>query len=140
MYRSLLGDQAWEQLPPAKQAQRRAEGAAFQVDMASELKAPFNFADVLVPALVDPVEQVAPVWHHWHKPSIHSYPGGHIGYAVRRDVRWFVDAAFIRSGVFHLGTVRVGAECGRRVVRNAGALREFLVVIGSGRRKHVRRP
>ena len=55
------------------------------------------------------VEQVAPLWHHWHKPSIHWYSGGHIGYAVRRDVRWFVDAAFIRSGVFHLGTVRVGA-------------------------------
>lgn len=63
----------------------------------------------LVDRLVDPVEQVAPLWHHWHKPSIHWYSGGHIGYAVRRDVRWFVDAAFIRSGVFHLGTVRVGA-------------------------------
>jgi pimeloyl-ACP methyl ester carboxylesterase len=52
MYRSLLGDRAWHQLPPGMQAQRRAEGAAFQVDMASELNAPFNFEDVLVPALV----------------------------------------------------------------------------------------
>lgn len=52
MYRSLLGDPAWDQLPPELQARRRAEGAAFQVDMASELKTPFNFEDVLVPALV----------------------------------------------------------------------------------------
>ena len=108
MYRSLLGDQAWDQPPPAKQAQRRAE-SRFPGRHGLRTESPFNFADVLVPALVDPVEQVAPLWHHWHKPSIHWYPGGHIGYAVRRDVRWFVDAAFIRSGVFHLGTVRVGA-------------------------------
>ncbi len=52
MYRSLLGDRAWNQLPTRLQAQRRAEGAAFQADMASELQAPFNFEDVLVPALV----------------------------------------------------------------------------------------
>lgn len=63
----------------------------------------------LVDRLVDPVDQVAPLWHHWQQPSIHWYPGGHIGYAVRRDVRWFVDAAFISNGVVHLGTVRVGA-------------------------------
>jgi pimeloyl-ACP methyl ester carboxylesterase len=52
MYRSLLGHQAWDRLPPAMQARRRAEGAAFQVDMASELKAPFNFEDVRTAALV----------------------------------------------------------------------------------------
>ena len=62
----------------------------------------------LVDRLVDPDEQVTPLWHHWQQPNIHWYPGGHIGYAIRRDVRWFVDAAFIRSGVVHLGTVRVG--------------------------------
>jgi pimeloyl-ACP methyl ester carboxylesterase len=52
MYRWLLGDQAWDQLVPEVQSQRRAEGAAFQVDMASELDAPFNFQEVLVPTLV----------------------------------------------------------------------------------------
>ncbi len=51
MYRSLLGDQ-WDQLRPDVQTQRRAEGAAFQLDMASELGAPFAFDDVVVPALV----------------------------------------------------------------------------------------
>jgi pimeloyl-ACP methyl ester carboxylesterase len=62
----------------------------------------------LVDRLVDPVEQVAPLWHHWQEPNIYWYPGGHIGYVVRRDVRWFVDAAFISRGVFHRETVRVG--------------------------------
>jgi pimeloyl-ACP methyl ester carboxylesterase len=52
MYRSLLGNEVWERLPPETQDKRRAEGAAFQVDMASELEAPFRFEDVLVPALV----------------------------------------------------------------------------------------
>ena len=52
MYRRLLGHQAWDDLAPAVQDQRRAEGPAFQVDMASELEAPFDFGDVLVPALV----------------------------------------------------------------------------------------
>jgi hypothetical protein len=52
MCRWLLGDQVWDDLPPEVQAQRRAEGAAFQIDMASELDAPFDFQDVFVPALV----------------------------------------------------------------------------------------
>jgi pimeloyl-ACP methyl ester carboxylesterase len=52
MYRSLLGDEAWERMPPEVQSRRRAEGLAFQVDMASELQAPFDPEDVLVPALV----------------------------------------------------------------------------------------
>jgi pimeloyl-ACP methyl ester carboxylesterase len=58
----------------------------------------------LVDQLVDPVDQVAPLWRHWQEPSIRWYPGGHIGYAIRRDVHWYVDAAFIRSGVVHLAT------------------------------------
>lgn len=53
----------------------------------------------LVDRFVDPVEQVAPLWRHWEQPSIRWYPGGHIGYVVRRDVRWFVDIALIRNGV-----------------------------------------
>jgi len=52
MYRGLLGDQVWDSLRPDVQAKRRAEGMAFQIDMASELDAPFNFEDVCVPALV----------------------------------------------------------------------------------------
>jgi len=52
MYRRLLGDEAWDRLRPEVRARRRAEGPAFQVDMASELDAPFAFADVTVPALV----------------------------------------------------------------------------------------
>jgi pimeloyl-ACP methyl ester carboxylesterase len=52
MFRSLLGDEAWERLPLDVQRRRRAEGPAFQVDMASELHAPFDLDDVRVPALV----------------------------------------------------------------------------------------
>jgi hypothetical protein len=43
MYRMLLSDQGWEDLQPDAQAELRAEGSAFQVDMASELDAPFEF-------------------------------------------------------------------------------------------------
>lgn len=52
LYRRLLGDEAWDALPPEVQEQRRAEGVALQVDMASELIAPFAFGDVGVPTLV----------------------------------------------------------------------------------------
>ena len=52
MYRRLLGEEAWDALPPEVQGQRRAEGVALQVDMASELIAPFAFGDVGVPTLV----------------------------------------------------------------------------------------
>jgi pimeloyl-ACP methyl ester carboxylesterase len=52
MYRMLLGDDGWNRLQSEVQAELRAEGAAFQVDMASELVAPFDARDVRVPALV----------------------------------------------------------------------------------------
>jgi pimeloyl-ACP methyl ester carboxylesterase len=52
MYRMLLGDQGWERLRPDVQRELRAEGPAFQVDMGSELDAPFEFQDMVVPALV----------------------------------------------------------------------------------------
>jgi pimeloyl-ACP methyl ester carboxylesterase len=52
MYRRLLGDATWEALPAAARARRRAEGAAFQLDMASELTAPFLVEEVTVPVLV----------------------------------------------------------------------------------------
>jgi len=53
----------------------------------------------LVDQLIDPVDQVAPLWHHWEQPSVHWYPGGHIGYIVRRDVRDYVDDALMHRGV-----------------------------------------
>jgi pimeloyl-ACP methyl ester carboxylesterase len=52
MYRRLLGDEAWNRLPPAVRVRRRAEGPAFQTDMASETVAPFDLRDVGTPALV----------------------------------------------------------------------------------------
>jgi pimeloyl-ACP methyl ester carboxylesterase len=52
MYRRLLGDETWEALPAERRAQRRAEGPAFQADMASELDTPFDFSDVTTPAVV----------------------------------------------------------------------------------------
>ena len=52
MYRKLLGDEAWAAMPPERRAQRRAEGPAFQADMASEVDAPFEFRDVTTPAVV----------------------------------------------------------------------------------------
>ena len=52
MYRRLLGDGVWEDLQAEVREKRRAEGVAFQIDMASELQAPFEFGDVQVPALV----------------------------------------------------------------------------------------
>ena len=52
MYRKLLGDDAWEGMPPERRAQRRAEGPAFQADMASEIDAPFEFCDVVTPTVV----------------------------------------------------------------------------------------
>jgi hypothetical protein len=52
IYLQLLGDQAWDDHSPEVRAERRAEGAAFQVDMASEIEAPFDSLDVHVPALL----------------------------------------------------------------------------------------
>jgi pimeloyl-ACP methyl ester carboxylesterase len=52
MYRQLLGEDAWNRQSTETRARRRAEGAAFQVDMASELEAPFDFRDVVVPTIV----------------------------------------------------------------------------------------
>jgi hypothetical protein len=51
--------------------------------------------------LIDPVEQVGPLWRHWGEPAIHWIPQGHVGHLVRPDTRRFVDDALVRSGVFH---------------------------------------
>lgn len=52
MYRMLLGDGGWERLDPEAQAELRAEGDAFAVDMGSELDAPFDFGEVVAPTVV----------------------------------------------------------------------------------------
>ena len=53
----------------------------------------------LADKLIDPVEQVAPLWHHWGQPEILWYPGGHVGHMVRRDLREFIDTTLLRSGM-----------------------------------------
>jgi pimeloyl-ACP methyl ester carboxylesterase len=102
MYRGMLGEQVWDGLPPAVQAERRAEGAAFQIDMGSELETPFEFRDVRVPALVGyGTETVA---HHsegatWlaeqlPQSGLYVVPGtGH--FAPRTHAKEF--AAFVRA-------------------------------------------
>jgi len=52
MYRRLLGDETWNALSPEARQQRRAEGVAFQTDMASQIAAPYDFDDVTVPTIV----------------------------------------------------------------------------------------
>ena len=62
--RRLLGDTAWEAMSPATQQRRRAEGIAYGLDMASILDAPFDFAEVAVPALVGRGSETAPEHHY----------------------------------------------------------------------------
>ncbi len=42
-------------------------------------------------------DQARALWRHWDRPEIHWYPGSHIGFAWRRDVRDFVESALRRS-------------------------------------------
>jgi pimeloyl-ACP methyl ester carboxylesterase len=102
MNRSLLGDEAWERLPPEVRRCRRAEGRAFQLDMASELQAPFDFDDVLVPALVgagtatSEEHRKGAKWLVERLPNarLHTTPGaGH--FAPRTHPKEF--AAFMRA-------------------------------------------
>jgi len=51
-HRVILGDDVWEAWPAEVREARRAEGPAYQVDMASLLEAPYAYADVKVPATV----------------------------------------------------------------------------------------
>ncbi|MGE0878159.1 MAG: alpha/beta fold hydrolase [Acidimicrobiia bacterium] len=50
--RNTLGDERWESLPERTRAMLRAEGAAFKVDMAAELSAPYDFADLKCPIVI----------------------------------------------------------------------------------------
>jgi pimeloyl-ACP methyl ester carboxylesterase len=52
MARSILGDEGWARLDDDARATRRAEGLAYQVDLAGQLTAPYRFADVAVPTVV----------------------------------------------------------------------------------------
>jgi pimeloyl-ACP methyl ester carboxylesterase len=50
--RGILGDERWERLPERTKELLCSEGAAFRVDMASELTAPFDFADLKAPTVI----------------------------------------------------------------------------------------
>jgi pimeloyl-ACP methyl ester carboxylesterase len=52
MYRERLDAAAWDRLPADAKARRRAEGAAFQVDMRSERTEPYRASEVSAPAVV----------------------------------------------------------------------------------------
>jgi pimeloyl-ACP methyl ester carboxylesterase len=52
MYRQMIGDSGWDRMAPTMRDLVLDESLAFQRDMASELAAPFGFADVRVPTLV----------------------------------------------------------------------------------------
>jgi len=49
---SMLGEDGWNRLSDDARALRRAEGHAFVVDMASEIEAPYDWADLRVPCLI----------------------------------------------------------------------------------------
>jgi pimeloyl-ACP methyl ester carboxylesterase len=52
MARAILGDEGWTRLDDDARAARRAEGRAYQVDLAGQLTAPYRFAEVAVPTVV----------------------------------------------------------------------------------------
>jgi pimeloyl-ACP methyl ester carboxylesterase len=58
--KAMLGADAWDRLPEETRAQRRAEGVAFVVDMASEVEPPYDWADLRVPCLIGYGEKTWP--------------------------------------------------------------------------------
>jgi pimeloyl-ACP methyl ester carboxylesterase len=107
MYRRILGDDTWDRLPREAQEQRRAEGSAFQADMASQLVAPFAFEDVTVPTLVgygtatsrEHVEGAAWLVEHLPEARLHVIPGaGHFANRTHaKDFAQFVHAVVART-------------------------------------------
>ena len=105
--RRLLGNTAWEAMPPATQARRRAEGTAYALDMASILDAPFDFAKVAVPAVVGRGSETAPEHHfgaEWlveQLPDAELYDIGGAGHFANRthpaEFAGFVRAACARA-------------------------------------------
>jgi len=53
----------------------------------------------LADKLIDPVEQVAPLWEHWDRPAILWYPGGHLGHVIRSDLYSFIDERLKLAGL-----------------------------------------
>jgi len=53
----------------------------------------------LADKLIDPVDQVAPLWEHWDRPEILWYPGGHLGHLIRSDLHSFVDKTLKAAGL-----------------------------------------
>jgi pimeloyl-ACP methyl ester carboxylesterase len=49
---AMAGEEAWNRLSEAARQQRRAEGAAFVLDMVSGMEAPYDWADVRVPCII----------------------------------------------------------------------------------------
>lgn len=101
IFRALLGADTWEALPAAVRQQRRAEGPAFQVDMVSVIAAPFDVADVHVPAIVGYGTETSgghvegAIWlaEHLADASLHAVPAvGH--FAPRTHPERF--AEFVR--------------------------------------------
>lgn len=78
MLRRMLGDKAWEALPAETRDRRRAEGKAYQGDMASALVAPFGFAEVTVPAVVGSGTDTSPEHLHGAKWLAGQLPHGHL--------------------------------------------------------------
>lgn len=44
-----------------------------------------------------PPYQVEMLWHHWQRPEMHWYPGGHLGFRFHAGVREFVRGALQRT-------------------------------------------
>jgi pimeloyl-ACP methyl ester carboxylesterase len=53
----------------------------------------------LADKLIDPVDQVAPLWEHWDRPEILWYPGGHLGHVIRGDLYSFIDRKLKSAGL-----------------------------------------
>ena len=53
----------------------------------------------LADKLIDPVDQVAPLWEHWERPEILWYPGGHLGHVIRSDLYSFIDRRLKLAGL-----------------------------------------
>jgi pimeloyl-ACP methyl ester carboxylesterase len=65
-FKAVVGHGVWDRLPEHTKAIRRAEGATFQIDIASQLSAPFDFDDIKVPCLVG---RGAASWDHFRDAS-----------------------------------------------------------------------
>jgi pimeloyl-ACP methyl ester carboxylesterase len=50
--KAMVGKEAWNRLSDAVRAQRRAEGPAIVLDMASGVEAPYDWADLRVPCII----------------------------------------------------------------------------------------